>query len=173
MISELFSTRTLVRACGIALLTLAIVSPADAGSTTIYKWRNIDGSLGFADDMKRVPKEYRDQVDKQSVESLSGYAKLTLEDTALREKRMKALDARLAYLQELNQALDQMSDTATPPAVGAGPRDGVSVFSGTVGCARGGGVNGVSVPVGGGGRGPPGRGQLGGAAGVLPALRAP
>ncbi len=146
MLFELFSTRNLARFCGVAVLALAIVSPAQAGSTTIYRWRTDDGALGFADDMKRVPKEYRAQVEKKTIQSLSGYAKLTLEDTATRSKRMEELDARIAYLDEMNRTLDEIRSTLDAPAVSAGPR-GVSVFTGEVSGSRGGNIGGISIPV--------------------------
>jgi hypothetical protein len=146
VLSELFSTRNLARFCGVAVLALAIVSPAQAGSTTIYRWRTDDGALGFADDMKRVPKEYRDQVEKKTIQSLSGYAKLTLEDTSTRTKRMEELDARIAYLEDMNQTLDEIRSTIDAPAVSAGP-SGVSVFNGQVSGARGGNIGGISIPV--------------------------
>ncbi len=144
---ELFSTRNLARFCGVAVLALAIVSPAQAGSTTIYRWTTADGALGFADDMKRVPKEYRDQVQKKTIKSLSGYAKLTLEDTATRTKRMEELNARIAYLEEMNHTLDQIRREIDAPAVSARGGQGVSIFSGQVSGYRGGAVGGISIPV--------------------------
>ncbi len=148
MLFELFSTRNLARFCGVAVLALAIVSPAQAGSTTIYRWHTDDGALGFADDMKRVPKEYREQVEKKTIESLSGYAKLTLEDTSSRTKRMEELDARIAYLDEMNRTLDEIRSTLDAPAVSAGPGGGgMSIVTGSTGGYGGGSIDAVSIPI--------------------------
>jgi len=96
-------------------IVFALSSAAQAGTTTVYRWRTADGTVGFSDSLKRVPAEYRDQAKTQTVGTLRGYAKLTVEDSATRAKHSEAVAARLEYLRETNQVLDRVLARAKSP----------------------------------------------------------
>jgi hypothetical protein len=46
----------------VAILILLLVLPSISLAADIYKWVDKDGTLNFADDLDKVPPEYRDQV---------------------------------------------------------------------------------------------------------------
>ena len=51
----------------IAILILLLVLPSISRTAEIYKWVDKDGSVNFADDLSKVPPEYRDQVKTEKV----------------------------------------------------------------------------------------------------------
>jgi hypothetical protein len=51
----------------IAILILLLVLPSISHAADIYKWVDKDGTVNFADDLNKVPPEYRDQVKKEEV----------------------------------------------------------------------------------------------------------
>ena len=51
----------------IAILILLLVLPSISRAAEIYKWVDKDGSVNFADDLSKVPPEYRDQVKTEKV----------------------------------------------------------------------------------------------------------
>lgn len=146
MQKSLFSTQKLLRSAGIILIGLAFSASATAGPTTIYKWVNEDGTRGYSDAKKRVPKEYRNKTTTQSIPSLSGYSKFTLEKNADKDARLKELNARIAHLRELNESLDRMIGYSPgPPAVSSGPR-GTEIIVGSSGGRNGGGFDAIGIP---------------------------
>jgi len=99
----------------ILTIVFALSSLAHAGTATVYRWRTADGTIGFADSLKRVPAEYRDQAKTQTVGTLRDYAKLTVEDSATRTKHSEAVAARLESLRETNRVLDHVLTRAKSP----------------------------------------------------------
>jgi hypothetical protein len=145
---SLFSTQKLLRSAVIILVGLAFSTSATAGPTTIYKWVNEDGTRGYSDAKKRVPKEYRNKTTTQSIPSLSGYSKFTLEKDSEKDARLEELNARIAHLRELNESLDRMVGYSSgPPAVSSGPR-GTEVIVGSSGGSNGGNFDAVGIPAG-------------------------
>ncbi len=51
----------------LAILILLLVLPSISHTAEIYKWVDKDGTLNFADDLEKVPPEYRDQVKREEV----------------------------------------------------------------------------------------------------------
>jgi hypothetical protein len=51
----------------IAILILLLVLPSISHAADIYKWVDKDGTVNFADDLDKVPPEYRDQVKTEKV----------------------------------------------------------------------------------------------------------
>jgi hypothetical protein len=49
------------------LILLLLVLPSIPHAADIYKWVDKDGTVNFADDLNKVPPEYRDQVKKEEV----------------------------------------------------------------------------------------------------------
>jgi hypothetical protein len=142
--NSLFSTQKLLRGCGIILLGLIFSTSATAGTTTVYKWVNEDGTRGYSDAQKRVPKEYRAKATTQNIKTLSGYSKLTLEKGSEQKARLKALNERIAHLKELNASLD--ATTGNLPAVSSAP-PGPSVIAGSSNGKRGGSFGAIGIPV--------------------------
>jgi hypothetical protein len=50
-----------------AILILLLVLPSISHAADIYKWVDKDGTVNFADDLDKVPPEYRDQVKTERV----------------------------------------------------------------------------------------------------------
>jgi hypothetical protein len=140
---SLFSTQKMLRVCGTILLGLAFSTSATAGSTTVYKWVKADGTRGYSDSQKRVPKEYRAKATTQKITTLSGYSKLTLEKGPEQKARLKELNERIAHLKELNASLDAVSGTL--PAVSSAP-PGPSIIAGSSSGNRGGSFEAVGIP---------------------------
>ena len=51
----------------IVILILLLVLPSISYAADIYKWVDKDGTVNFADDLDKVPPEYRDQVKREEV----------------------------------------------------------------------------------------------------------
>ena len=49
------------------LILLLLVLPSISHAADIYKWVDKDGTVNFADDLNKVPPEYRDQVKTEKV----------------------------------------------------------------------------------------------------------
>lgn len=135
----------MLRVCGTILLGLAFSTSATAGSTTVYKWVKADGTRGYADSQKRVPKEFQGKTTTQTITTLSGYSKLTLEKGPEQKARLKELNARIAHLKELNASLDAAAGTL--PAVSSGPPAGPSIIAGSSNGNRGGSFEAIGIPV--------------------------
>jgi hypothetical protein len=52
------------------ILFLFIVLFGTSASATVYKWVDRDGTLNFADDYSRIPRDYRNQVEELNVARL-------------------------------------------------------------------------------------------------------
>jgi hypothetical protein len=84
------------------LLAAALAGPASAGS--VYRWTADDGSVAFADDLKKVPSQYRASAKVVRTGDLGSYARYTPAETraAARERSLQ-LEERLERLRELNE----------------------------------------------------------------------
>ena len=71
--SILSSISTVLTAFAIGLAMVA----APAAAENVYRWTTEDGTVAFTDDENRVPARYRETAVIQSLESLSGYGRLT------------------------------------------------------------------------------------------------
>jgi hypothetical protein len=78
--------------------TLLAAAPAGAG--TLYRWESENGTLSFADDPRRVPERYRDQVVEIQTEGLDGYGRFTPTDSAAQQVHSERLSERLDGLRE-------------------------------------------------------------------------
>jgi len=52
----------MMKAAKMAMLILLLVLPSISHAGETYRWVDKDGTLNFADDLEKVPPEYRDQV---------------------------------------------------------------------------------------------------------------
>jgi len=102
--------------CMAAGALLAAVAPAAAG--TIYRWKAADGSIAYADDLKRVPERYREHVETLTTEGLGDYKRYTPTDPAASREYRQQLAERLDSLREWNARSDA---TAPLPAAAAAP----------------------------------------------------
>lgn len=82
-------------AAGTVLLAAA---PASAG--TLYRWESENGTLSFADDLRRVPERYRDRIVEIRTEGLDGYGRFTPTDAGAQQVHSERLQERLEGLRE-------------------------------------------------------------------------
>ena len=105
--------------CAPALAALVLAGPSAAES--YYAYRTDEGAYAFTDDAKAIPEAYRGQAQRSSLRSLRSYERLTPSDARATSDYAKRLDARLAYLREMNQqALAEQtarSPRASAPAI--------------------------------------------------------
>jgi len=98
---KLFSRCRTLGTAAIAALTLgAVAIPATAG--TLYQWRTEEGSLAFADSIKKVPARYQAEMMTRKMASLSDYDRFTPVDDAVNTRYEEELTARLAVLRSRN-----------------------------------------------------------------------
>jgi hypothetical protein len=102
--------------CVAAGVLLAAAAPAAAG--TIYRWKAADGSIAYADDLKRVPERYREHVETLTSGGLGDYKRYTPTDSAASREYRQQLAERLDSLREWNARSDA---TAPLPPVAAAP----------------------------------------------------
>jgi hypothetical protein len=84
---RVFMTKIVMMA---TLILLLLVLPSISHAADIYKWVDKDGTLNFADDLDKVPPEYRDQVKKE------GLAQGTPETQESKLFKQEQLDQMLA-----------------------------------------------------------------------------
>jgi len=82
------------------LLAVAAATPAAAG--TLYRWKAADGSIAYADDLKRVPERYRAKAEALTSDGLGSYQRYTPTDTAASRDQAEKLAARLDSLRASN-----------------------------------------------------------------------
>jgi hypothetical protein len=100
--------------CVSLLFSAVAAGPAMAGS--VWRWTADDGSVAFADDVKKIPSQYRAGAKLVRTGDLGGYARYTPAETrAASQERRLQLEERLARLRALNE---------TPGAVRAPARVG-------------------------------------------------
>jgi len=92
--------RDSILAASIAMAGAIWLAPAPAGAGTLYRWKTKDGTLAFADDVKRIPERYRAHAEEIQTEGLDGYGRLTPTDGAAQQERADQLGARLEGLRE-------------------------------------------------------------------------
>jgi len=114
---KLFSRCRTFGTAAIAALTLgAVAIPATAG--TLYQWRTEEGSLAFADSIKKVPTRYQAEMTTRKMASLSSYDRFTPVDSAVNTRYEDELKARLEVLRARNARIA----SATPrPSVQQAP----------------------------------------------------
>lgn len=80
-----------------AIVWFAAAVPAGAG--TLYRWETADGTIAFADQVKRIPERYRAQATEiQTQGSLDDYDRFTPTDAT----------AQADYSERLNQRLESL-----------------------------------------------------------------
>ena len=67
------------------------VSAASLSSAEVYKWINDDGSLGFTNDLTRVPDKYKDKAEKinfqsDAIDKERVYEEMIIPDNSLSEE---------------------------------------------------------------------------------------
>jgi hypothetical protein len=85
---------------------IAVGAAGGATAKTLYQWKTADGTIAYADDLRRVPERYRSQVQRKTVGSLHSYKRYTPTDSKATAKRSAALAERVEHLRAQN----------TPPA---------------------------------------------------------
>jgi hypothetical protein len=99
--------RWLSNGAALAVATWIAVGAAGAATAkTLYQWKTADGTVAYADDLRRVPERYRSEVQKKTVGTLHGYKRFTPTDPKATAKRAAALAERVEHLRAQN----------TPPA---------------------------------------------------------
>lgn len=89
--------------CG-AVVAIALAAPAGAG--TVYSWRTEDGGYAFADDLRRVPARYRDEVTVREMGSLATYKRYSPQAGAVADAYEQDLTNYVAHLRALNAELE-------------------------------------------------------------------
>jgi hypothetical protein len=77
----------------VGTVAVAAAPPADAGG--LYRWETENGTLAFADDVKRIPDRYRAQAEAIAPESLDGYSRFTPTDPGAQQAHSDRLVERL------------------------------------------------------------------------------
>jgi hypothetical protein len=87
---------------GLAVIAVGMMlgTPADAGE--IYSWKTENGEAAFADDPKKVPARYRDQVSLRDAKGLDDYERFTAGVGAPEASYPDQLAARLDHLRAMN-----------------------------------------------------------------------
>jgi hypothetical protein len=94
--------RKLIRRTALLSLGLAVVAGSSASAGELYRWVTSDGTIAFTDDAKRVPQAYRREATRTRIPSLQSFERFTPVDAKAEKQRAAELEARLAYLRELN-----------------------------------------------------------------------
>jgi hypothetical protein len=125
------SARTfLTVAFGLSLATPAL-------SETLYRWKTDDGSVGYADDLKRVPERFRKSAEAIATGSLATYSRFTQTDPEADKAQAANVADRLQRLRELNAGLDRQevfvasreaAASSGGPMVRIGSDDGSPVY---------------------------------------------
>jgi hypothetical protein len=102
MLFKLSCTRTVSFAAGLAAIAIGMMlgAPADAGK--IYSWQTEDGEAAFADDPKKIPARYRDQVSSRDAQRLGDYERFTTGVGKPTSSYSEQLAARLDHLRRVN-----------------------------------------------------------------------
>ncbi len=97
-------------------LGLVLVAGSSASAGELYRWVTNDGTIAFSDDAKRVPQAYRSQAAKTHRPSLQSFERFTPVDAKAQSERAQRLEARLAYLRELNapESFAPIPDASAP-----------------------------------------------------------
>ncbi|MCG8588152.1 MAG: hypothetical protein MJE66_02595 [Proteobacteria bacterium] len=106
------SIRRGVLAAGLALAVGAMTGSAFAAGT-LYHWKTEDGTWAFADDLKRVPERYREQVETRALESVKDYPRYTATDPKAQATYREGLARRVEATRQVAE-----SPAVTPPAGG-------------------------------------------------------
>lgn len=80
------------------LVAVSAAPAAEAG--TMYRWETENGTLAYADDVKRIPERYRAQAEALAAESLDGYSRFTPTDSQAQDEHADRLADRLDGLRE-------------------------------------------------------------------------
>jgi hypothetical protein len=102
MLFKLSCTRTASFTAGLAVIAMGMMlgAPADAGE--IYSWQTEDGEAAFADDPKKIPARYRDQVSLRDAQRLGDYERFTTGVGEPTSSYSEQLAARLDHLRRVN-----------------------------------------------------------------------
>ncbi len=116
--SALAKTRTagawLAAFACVGAVAVSAASPAQAGA--LYRWETENGTLAFADDVKRIPDRYRATAQAIAPESLDGYSRFTPTDQG----------AQQAHSDRLGERLDGLRAQTGDEAIESGGIDGVA-----------------------------------------------
>ena len=93
------------RVAGSAVLLL-LLAPAPGLAGDFYTWRTEDGTFAFADDVKKIPKRYRESARKMASKGLPDYARYTSKDDAATRRYEEQLAQRVDHLRRLNAAME-------------------------------------------------------------------
>lgn len=102
--------------------------PARAG--TLYRWETEDGTIAFADDVKRIPERYRTQAEGIAPEGLDGYHRFTPTDRSAQDAYADRLAERLDGLRARAAAEDaELETVASDAAANPHPVEGIALQS--------------------------------------------
>ena len=102
-------------ACAGAFAAATLAVPAHAG--TMYRWETDNGTLAFADDVKRIPDRYREKAEAIASQSLDGYHRFTPTDAGAQQIHADRLADRLDGLRALTA--DEASEAGVVGEVAA------------------------------------------------------
>ncbi len=105
----------LALACAGAFAAATLALPAHAG--TMYRWETDDGTLAFADDVKRIPDRYREKAEAIASQNLDGYHRFTPTDSDAQQIHADRLADRLDGLRALTA--DEANETGVVGEVAA------------------------------------------------------
>ncbi len=108
-------------------LAVALIAPV-AASADIFAWRTEDGVYAYTDDKDNIPARYADEAVAVRDSRLSGYSRLTVEDSAATRGVAARLEKRLDYLRQVNGPAPIAAGVA---AAGPNPGKVISVATGS------------------------------------------
>lgn len=83
------------------LLLVLLAAPALAEPREIITWETVDGTVGFTDELKKVPAKYRDAAEIITVDGLNDFERGTIRSDD--GSYARGLVERLSYLRRANE----------------------------------------------------------------------
>ena len=102
MLLKLSCTKNVSLASGLAVMAMGLMLGTPAVAGEIYSWQTESGEFAFADDPKKIPARYRDQVSSRPASRLDDYERFTSGDAKATSSYEDQLALRLERLRRLN-----------------------------------------------------------------------
>lgn len=87
-----------LRTLGLLAAVAALSMGEAADAARLYRWTTEDGTVAYADDVKRIPERYRARAETVMTRGLEGYGRLTPTDARATSDYAARLTDRLEYL---------------------------------------------------------------------------